>query len=426
MADKLQERVEKASESVHAVVDQAEKARTLPAKGGPAQSSAKATDSTKELVRLSKAMEAFLADPAVQALLAKERAMEDGNRKSMFSMFSAMQSAADMSPQSRFKEASKGHEKPERVFKKAEEAHAHSLEQQRKAEAAMEEKRAHEQKGFFARMLDSVKSFFKPVTDLFAKIGKALDSFDPFPALNNLFSRSMSETAIADDVMKRWLSKEYLGAAVHARLMATPPILTVENRMLFQTLDEAEGGAENRLLSGTIGRYSPGTNHIMVRHLEEGRGWEVIAHEELHYASWLGGGHDIRYMKKDGTPVMMGYVEWLHEGSTELHAQQLANTHRHPLDGVSYGYETLAAFYIQKLVGEDVMRSAYLCGDFSEVMKRLDAKLGEGTFERIIQSKRGADALAILVPRMDAAKVAYTGWDSDPVAAGARRSAEVH
>jgi hypothetical protein len=185
-------------------------------------------------------------------------------------------------------------------------------------------------------------------------------------------------------------------------------------------LDSADG-------SSSYGRYIGGTNHIMIRddqpHEEgivvrdrtESRRRLTILHEQLHYAAWLGGGMDIRWRDGEGHPVIAGRVGWLHEGLTEMHAQQIVRSHGHQPGYVSYPHETATGIYLQRLVGADTLRRAYLTGDFTQVRQALDRRLGAGTFDRLLQKRNGAEALSFLMGRMEAAGVRRTGWDRDAV-----------
>ncbi len=232
-----------------------------------------------------------------------------------------------------------------------------------------------------------------------------------------------------------WMTASYLGADLHAVVSSAPPILTVESERFFDSLDALEGHY------GSTARYFPGTNHIAVRSVQDDIVKDAleatVAHEMLHYIAYLGGGHHIRWTSDSGELVDQGNITWLHEGLTELHAQQLTSAHGIHPDASTYEHETRTAFYLQRIVGEPVLRRAYLTGDFSEVRTRLNARLGEGTFETLAKQReyvpdprqpgatgyvtRGSDAVAFLLDRMDAAGVDRSTWDQDPLIADSVR-----
>jgi hypothetical protein len=230
-----------------------------------------------------------------------------------------------------------------------------------------------------------------------------------------------------------WMGREYLGSELHGRFTSMPPFLTEESTRLFERFAYASGSwsAEEH----AIGMYFPRTNHII---MEESTLFAsaaeirlVVAHEQLHYASWLGGGGDgwIRWRAESGE--MTDHAPWLHEGLTELHAQQLVRGHGHVPPGVSYPAETAVSFYIQRIVGEEALRHAYMSGDFTEVRRLLNGRLGENTFEIIVGAAsippdsslahmgahilNGMEALRFLRERMDAAGVERSSWRADPI-----------
>jgi hypothetical protein len=213
-----------------------------------------------------------------------------------------------------------------------------------------------------------------------------------------------------------WLDANYLGTTLSGRFGAAPPILTNESPALFEINNAAEGYS-----GGGNGLYLPFTNHVMISAAIANPADRtcIIAHETLHYAAFLGGGHDgMRYRDAEGKPTVLGHVPWLHEGLTELHAQQLVRSHGTTPTYVGYPAETLTAFYLQQIAGADVTRAAFLSGDFTEVRRSVDARLGNGTFDSLSRTDNGTDALAFLVGRMDDApvRVERSVWDRNPVA----------
>lgn len=213
-----------------------------------------------------------------------------------------------------------------------------------------------------------------------------------------------------------WLDANYLGATVSVRFGAAPPILTNESPALFEINNAAEGYS-----GGGNGLYLPFTNHVMISTeiANPADRMCIIAHETLHYAAFLGGGHDgMRYQDAEGNPTVLGHVPWLHEGLTELHAQQLVRSHGTTPSYVGYPAETLTAYYLQQIAGADATRAAFLSGDCTEVRRAVDARLGGGTFDSLLRIDNGTDALAYLQGRMDDApvRVDRSAWDRNPVA----------
>ncbi|MFH0885440.1 MAG: hypothetical protein V1861_07060 [Candidatus Micrarchaeota archaeon] len=343
-------------------------------------------------------------------------------------------------PETAYREANRGHEAPERVFHTPAEAGVHSNELLREARTAAAQNQQQnppvqpprEEKGFFARLWDSITSVFDAIKDFFKSVGSFLLS--PFRYIRDQISDALISTnaEITQDVTERWLSETYLGATIRSRLMRTPPVATTESVEFFNSLEAADRSPGNLEYGiGAAGMYYPGTNHITLASPDPERGAftddteanrrELNAHEQLHYASWLGGGHEIRWRDEQNQPHVTGHIKWLHEGLTELHAQQLTRSHGFTPSYVSYPYEVATGFYLQQLVGEDVLRSAYLTGDFTEVRRRLDNRLGAGTFDRMAGMSMGVEALEFITSRMSAGGINFTAWESNPVLAGCYR-----
>ena len=94
--------------------------------------------------------------------------------------------------------------------------------------------------------------------------------------------------------------------------------------------------------------------------------------------------------------------ENLHEGITQLYATQLTETLH-----TGYPNETTTAFFIERLVGAETLRRAYMTGDFYDVRASIDRQLGDGTFDTILERSEPSDALAYLVSQMDNAEEQY-------------------
>ena len=228
-----------------------------------------------------------------------------------------------------------------------------------------------------------------------------------------------------------WMDRDYLGRDLHRTFSSMPPFLSEESARTFERLDLVSGGHGD---DQVIGRYFEGTNHIIMEESvlfsKRADTMLLVAHEQLHYASWLGGGGSwLRWTAESGEAS--DHCPWLHEGLTELHAQQLVRGHGYAPSGTSYPPETAVSYYIQRIAGGDVLRAAYLSGDFSEVRRRLNSRLGENTFEVLVGKAtipatsslahmgphilNGMEAVRFIRERMDEAGIDRSPWRSDPV-----------
>lgn len=342
------------------------------------------------------------------------------------------------SPERAFAIAERGNERPHFTYRTEAEARAHSNEvlheAQRAAPSQAESAPAQapaEAKGFWASLWDGIVSVFDAIRDFFSS--HASHIFSPALYVRNEISDAIisSNQEITREVSESWLSENYLGSTVRARFVRTPPVATTESSEFFATLEGSERRSPDPLGygHGAAGIYYKGTNHITLSEREPERGSlrdpseadrrRTNVHEQLHYASWLGGGHEMRWRDGQGRPNEPRHIEWLHEGLTELHAQQLTRSHGHTPTHVAYPYETATGFYIQQIVGEPVLRGAYLSGDFTEVRRRLDDRLGAGTFDRLAGMGSGLEALELITGRMSAAGIHFQAWERNPVLAAA-------
>jgi hypothetical protein len=291
-----------------------------------------------------------------------------------------------------YAEASAGHPTLERVFSGPEEARAHLVSI---AQDAVDTLASHPERGSALGVdpQELARTATTPSSEDVLAFGSAL-------------SEALS-----------WMTPAYLGTTVGERFNQTPPVYAIMAPE-FDALEAAAWGSS----SDFGGLYVTGSNLIMLASFEE---WTqsdrlcLVAHESLHYAAYLGGGMEIRWREEDGNPVQPRYVSWFHEGCTELQAQQLVRDHGHTPSRVAYENETAVAFYLQRLVGTDVLRAAYLSGDFTEVRQRLDARLGAGTFSALLNCENGTEALSTIRTRMSIAHIDYGGWASDPLSGGA-------
>ncbi len=281
--------------------------------------------------------------------------------------------------ESRFAQAAQGFAKPGRVFATPEEARVHSGELRSGAEAALGQE------------------------------ALALLSATP----DDVSRRDSNQDEANDmntEVATQWMTRDFLGDTVYERFSAALPVATTETTAWFRTVGEAG-------LGGHTGYYFPGTNHIVVTMgRSEDSSYSLMAHEQLHYAAYLGGGMGIRWRDDRGGPVMRGQGFWnIHEGLTELHAQQLTRSHGYEPSSVGYPYETAISFVMQQAVGEEPLRRAYLSGDFTEVRTLLDARMGAGTFDSLMSTQVNAEAYSIIMQKASAAGMDVSSWESNPI-----------
>jgi len=211
------------------------------------------------------------------------------------------------------------------------------------------------------------------------------------------------------------LGGQFLGADLNSRFIQFLPYVSFAPRDFLDVMLWARGNLWR-------GGYQVGTNHLIlypfVRDETELR--NTLVHEYLHYASWLGGGcNEYRWEGADGQPGH-GNVAWLDEGLTELHAQQIIRGRGYSPTNISYPAETITGFYLQRLAGADTLRRAYLSGDFNEVQRAVDARLGAGTFVRLAGMHGGAEALQYLGERIDGARIDRSAWDREAIVSRAR------
>ncbi|HSB47111.1 MAG TPA: hypothetical protein VLD37_03790 [Candidatus Bilamarchaeum sp.] len=212
------------------------------------------------------------------------------------------------------------------------------------------------------------------------------------------------------------LGESFLGPVISGRLRQTPPVFTTAPRSFFDALEQAEGAGANAY-------YSPGTNHIIIADdlAVEADRRRTILHETLHYAAHLGGGDpsNMRWRGAAGAPVFNGArpsAVWLHEGLAELYAQQLTRNAGHDTTYSSYPQQLRVAFMLQKLVEDDsVLRRAFLTGNFTEVRRIVDGKLGAGSFDAVMAADTPSGALMELTSRMTSAGIDFSPWLSDPL-----------
>jgi hypothetical protein len=251
-----------------------------------------------------------------------------------------------------------------------------------------------------------------------------------FSAVPELASRRDSRyQSYATEIAGQWLP-QIVGDAISGRISSTPAVLCD-----FQETEHVSPGQiimELQMISA-LGGYLIGTNAIVITddilEFPEGEARHVVLHELLHYASFLGGGRSVRWRDEEGQPIFKGdAASWnMHEGMTELLAQETVRERGFDTGRIGYPAETVTCHYLEQLLGEgghDVLVQAYLHGDFTEVRTRLDAALGAGTFDALISKRSAAEALIYITTRMDEAGIDHSGWDESPIVALARAKLE--
>ena len=288
--------------------------------------------------------------------------------------------------------------------------------------------------------------------------------FSPFAMGYDLALRGIRQSNVSPQVfgwareMNDWFGQDVLGPDVAGRFSNYPPFFASPSAR-YQRLAFSAHGIDIQA------EYHPHTNlillfsHYLPNAAMKGPAYEanarnLLAHEIFHYASFLGGGGTaFRWRERSGRRD--GRIcSWLHEGLTELHAQQLTRSRGFSPTVVAYPHETSVSFLLQQLVilgvaadpslmgrqamrdsgraalrgdmheaariterrGMEVLRQAYLSGDFTSVRNIVNRALGAGAFETLIAQRDGASALAYLEGRLERSGIDYERWyRNDPV-----------
>ena len=113
-----------------------------------------------------------------------------------------------------------------------------------------------------------------------------------------------------------------------------------------------------------------------------------------------------------------------------MHAQQLTREHGYEPTYVAYPTETTVGIYLQRIVimgvngnealGKEILRQAYLTGDFNEVRRITNRVLRDpSAFDTLMSKSNGTEALNYLTGRLDAACIEYSRWNENPIAMAA-------
>lgn len=301
----------------------------------------------------------------------------------------------------RFKLAAEGHDKPERIFtSKAEARESHvdpfsALKKKQGETAKSEEPR----KQLLEIFKDNKKLFGKDITK---------KQFDEIMEIAELDALGRTATQLISGELDPRTAERFNNT--------TAVVVQVEKGDSLM----------DRITGDAIAFYTATTNKIIVYEQNvEGLSTDykllVLVHEQFHYAAYLGGAaNGMRWRDENEEPCFINQsnASWLHEGLTELHAQQLVRENGYDPGKVHYRVETATAFLLQKLVGEDVLKQAYITGDFSEVRKIMNEKLGEGAFETIMRAKIPGEPLLLLIGMMHKSGIDTKQWGNDPIIKG--------
>jgi len=186
-----------------------------------------------------------------------------------------------------------------------------------------------------------------------------------------------------------WMDAQYVGETVRARLDGSKPVLVMFIASPF---------------SGYFikGAYHIGTNCIhtdcqnFVENTNMGTRVVKIAHELHHYASWLGGGMRIRWRDREGRPCFKKRPrrlrifrdfknERLNDVLTTTLSHKLAEDHGIEITYPDNPEEMMMGLMLEELTDGKELRRAYFSGDYTEVARRLDDRLGEGTFAKMLE-----------------------------------------
>ena len=215
------------------------------------------------------------------------------------------------------------------------------------------------------------------------------------------------------------LNGAFAGTTIGRRFANTPPIFTTVPRSYFEASQSANGVG-----GGAEAEYISGSNQILIASditTNEADLKRTVLHEQLHYASYLGGGDpsNMRWRDDKGNPILNGSkdsAKWLHEGLTELQAQQFTKGMGLKATYSSYPKELRVAFFMEKAVGDKkVVRDAFLSGNFTEVRKRMNSTLSDGSFDRMMAASGPVDALMTLTNEMDKAGIDTKQLLEDPI-----------
>ena len=219
-----------------------------------------------------------------------------------------------------------------------------------------------------------------------------------------------------------WMDEEYAGKRLATRLNRTDIALV--------TYPDWE---VDLFMSNMIAAYRIGTNVLQVQHVFDDEfgsvafGRERIAHELHHYAAYLEGGMRFRWRDEEGKAVFRKHgrhpfegvrIDWFQEALTDMLAQTLLESKGVAMTHKGYGAEMLIALLVREIAGEKELRRAYFSGDFTQVRKIMNERLGAGSFEKMVwePGEYGSRAIAEeMIGRMDSAGISIARLRSSAV-----------
>ncbi|VVC02610.1 Uncharacterised protein [Candidatus Bilamarchaeum dharawalense] len=241
--------------------------------------------------------------------------------------------------------------------------------------------------------------------------------------LSGRFFFSKSPEAIMTDVVG-WVDDSY---KAHSG-QVSPPVLIVQPTTFFGTYNDTYN-------TSSIGFYDPKSNLIVISEslagFNQADQYHVLTHEYLHYlSSCSGGGFQFKVIPEGESTPKFYSSRLFHEGLTELHAQEITRAHGVKPSSVAYSPDVVAAAYIQHVVGPEILKEAYLTGDFTKVAIAFDKAIGRpGSFNEFMEiytkpvgEGGGAKvAIAFLDTLFQAEGVSTRALDSNPIVIDGRK-----
>ncbi len=180
-------------------------------------------------------------------------------------------------------------------------------------------------------------------------------------------------------------------------LVRAPPIVVRVPQGLLDQL---------AIAGGASGAYVPGTNIVLVSssplRFPDGtpqRVEDIITHETLHYLDYLLHANRIVFRSR-GRLVNPEPPRFFDEGATNYAALQVVGGMHLPGNReapASYAYPTAVMVAIEMLAGIERLAPAMQSGNWERVQQAIDQKLGQGTFERILECGNGAEAIGLIL-----------------------------
>ncbi|MEM4272440.1 MAG: hypothetical protein QXH30_02525, partial [Candidatus Bilamarchaeaceae archaeon] len=219
--------------------------------------------------------------------------------------------------------------------------------------------------------------------DLFIKRNEQLGEYAP---LSKSQLKTARELPAGETLARlRWL---YESTPVERALLKFPPVA-------FE-LDFAL--AKKSELNSAFGSQPRDTNIVL---LNFGKGFPpsqrelVLAHELIHYLSWLGSGWEASYYF-EGERVSTMVPVWLAEGLTNWATCRTPGfsciLNRDGTGLKNYHAETYLAVLLELLSGKEALRNALLLGDFMAIQSAFDKEFGNGAFEIFAAKENVSDA----------------------------------